>query len=88
MRRHVIISTLQRGRVHPPEPLDSDNQKMIHASIEIETMEAQHEPQASRWRTAMDAKADTYDRRPPARESMFGPAHNLLMTGMGRKPRY
>jgi hypothetical protein len=56
--RHVIISTANRGKVRPPEPVSSEDQEAINARIEQEWRWAKGErdPQLSAREIWMEEK--------------------------------
>jgi hypothetical protein len=77
--RHVIISTIQRGQVNPPEPLDAENQRFVDASIALETaaMTWERDRPLSQWRERALAKA-------PQGVRVYAPAQRVMMRAMGR----
>lgn len=54
--RHVIVSTLLRGAVNPPEPLDAENQARLDAVEESEARFAEETEHVSRWRECYEAR--------------------------------
>lgn len=78
--RHVIIATLRRGAVSPPQPLDAQNQRMVDAVIQYEAARAEQEgaTQMSRWRAASNAK------KAARGEYIEASAQRVLMKAMGR----
>ena len=72
--RHLIVATLRRGVVDPPEPVDFQNQCMIDAKLEAEAfyVSQERDPAISQWRQRQLAKQ-------PQTTWMYGPARDLLM---------
>jgi len=56
--KHCVISTIIRGNVDPPEPLDAQNQAKVNESIAWETLDAslERDPPLSKWREKYLAK--------------------------------